>query len=488
MDATTTFEAWALPNPVRDALQKSGIVTPTHIQSQSIDTALAGKDFIAHAISGTGKTLAFCLPLISLLDRDENRDKVGLVLAPTEGGVQEINDAIKKLTSKMTGRWKPVLVTEGTNVGQQEEGLRKRPRMIVATPDRLINHINSGIAKLDQVKFVVVDNADYFITAGQSELINTILDVIPNERQTMIFTGVPMQELNPITDKMNNHPTHLEGGEAFIPALSIPVEQQNNQDEELGRFDAVIKGLETHEGPIIALSRTKFRARKLAQRLNKAGFPTDCIHNERSNYQKQQIAELFNKNELRVVIITDTAIGDVEIAHTNHVVNFDIPSESTAPLFTEKASESGTLLWYTPVNDEEWLEMKQAILEAGKARIEEIKKQKALARENGELPERPRKKKPGKFPAKKFAKPQQQAHVDEDRQPNFGSDDDDDSQIFFQPSVEEQLNQLDSIIARKVRPSGGHQGNNNNGPRRKKQRPFNGNNRGGRGGGSNFNA
>lgn len=440
MDATTSFETWALPNPVKDALSKQGIVTPSKIQELVIPMALEGKDLLGHAINGTGKTLAFCLPLISLLDKDENRDKIGLVLAPTEDAALQVNDVIKKLTSKMTGRWKPVLVVDEKNIGAQEEGLRRRPRMIVATPDRLISHINSGIAKLDNVKFVVLEDADQ-IMAEHNDCIEDILGVIPSERQTMLFAGNIEKSLEELANKYLQSPERVEVTEASIPETVAPA---SSNDDEPGRFDALVKQIEATEGGIIAFSRTKFRGRRLAQRLNKAGYPTDCLHSDRSNNQKQNSVNLFVEGQTRILICTDVVLGDVEIPEVKNLVNFDI--QTMAEGFSSKATNVDALDWVKLETAQEWIELQAAIASAGKERIEEIKKQKAIARENGDLPERPRKKKGNKPQNKKKPRPS----FNEDRQPNFDHLDDD-SQIFFQPSVEEQLNQLDSIVKRKVK-------------------------------------
>ncbi|PIP88545.1 MAG: hypothetical protein COW79_16300, partial [Bdellovibrionales bacterium CG22_combo_CG10-13_8_21_14_all_38_13] len=184
MDAVTTFETWSIPSPVRDSLSKQGIVTPTQIQQLTLDHSLAGSDLIGLASSGTGKTLGYSLSLISLLDKNENKDKSGLIIAPCEETATQVHNVIKKLTSKMTGRWKPVLAidSEMADIGLQESNLRKRPRIIVATPKRLEAHINSGIAKLENVKFLVMEDTDRIYDLGLSDSIDSIVQALPTER------------------------------------------------------------------------------------------------------------------------------------------------------------------------------------------------------------------------------------------------------------------------------------------------------------------
>lgn len=488
MDATTTFETWALPNPVRDALTKQGIVTPTQIQAQTIPAALEGKDLLALASNGTGKTLGYCLSLVSLLDKAENRDKVGLVIAPCESSATQVHDIIKKLTSKMTGRWKPVLAIDTSDIGMQEENLRKRPRMIVATPERLLGHINNGIAKLENVKFVVMEEADRLLKMGHADSLNSIIDALPSERQTMIFTSSIEKDVQAISDKYSQSPHCIESGKPHIPETVAPVNTQ--EKEETGRFDALIKGIEEHEGTIIVFCRTKFRARRLAQRLFKAGHPTDCIHSDRSQNQKQNTIKAFMEGQFRVLVATDIAIGTIELEQINHLVNFDVqefPAEYNA-LVTNKET---MLAWVAPENTEQWQTLQKLLAEAASLRVAEIQKQKAIARENGELPEHPRKKKPiNKAPARNKSRaplpPRQQNFEANGNSAPSGQTVDEDSQVFFQPSVEEQLNQLDTLVKRKVRPSGNQDNYGNSAPRRgnnNRKKP-NSNNRGGRGSGS----
>ncbi|MBH49119.1 MAG: hypothetical protein CME71_13205 [Halobacteriovorax sp.] len=481
MDATTTFEAWAIPNPVRDALSKQGIVTPTKIQAETIAAALEGQDLLGHASNGTGKTLGYCLSLVSLLDRAENRDKMGLVLAPCEESATQVHDIIKKLTSKMTGRWKPVLAIDSTDIGFQEESLRKRPRMIVATPERILSHINSGIAKLDNVKFVVMEEADRILKLGHADSLNSIIDAIPSERQTMIFTSTIENDVEAISTKFSKDPKKLDAGKAFIPETVAPANNQEN--EEVGRFDALLKGLEEHTGTTIVFCRTKFRARRLAQRLFKANHPTDCIHSDRSQNQKNNTIKAFSEGQFRVLVATDIAIGTIELENITHLVNYDV-QEFPPEYMQLVANKDDTLAWVNPESSEQWQELQKILSAAAAERVAEIQKQKAIARENGELPERPRKKKSAR-PAPKHKKrapiSAPRGEVNGNAAP-MNNEVDEDSQIFFQPSVEEQLNQLDSMMRKKVRP----QSNGNSAPRRgnnTRKKPNSGN-RGNRGNGN----
>ncbi len=494
MDALT-FEAWPLPNPVRDALSRQGIVTPSEIQKQAIPLLLAGKDILGLVQNGCGKRLAFCLPLISLLDQEENRDKVGLILAPTPQLATQIAEVIKRLTAKMTGRWKPVLVIDEANAGFQEENLRKRPRLIVATPKRLSDHLASGIARLDNVKFVIMEEADQLLDQG--EALGEIFSHIPPQRQTMLFCSNPSKDIKTFSEVFLQNPIQLEIAPQKLPELA-PI--SNQDQDESGKFDALLKEIEKRPGNIIVFSRTKFRARRLAQRLFKSGHPTDCIHSDRSMNQKQNTVKAFQEGQFRVLVATDIAIGSIEIPNVAHVINYDIQTLPGA--LNERAdSAQGQLFCLTPKDDGDWLEVQKILAEGGQARSLEIQKQKAQARENGEPSEFSRKKKLKNNHNKKKPRHERPLPSAPASTPNYG-DEDDDSQIFFQPSVEEQLNQLDTIIKRKVRNqdpelqrqiqharaaekreySGDNRSSVPNGNRRKK-RP-NGPNRGNRGNGN----
>lgn len=451
MDAAPTFEAWSIPSPVKDSLSKQGIVTPTQIQRLTLEQSLAGNDLIGLASTGSGKTLAYSLSLISLLDKDENKDNSGLVIAPCEQTATQVHSIIKKLTSKMTGRWKPVLAIDGesADIGLQESNLRKRPRIIVATPKRLEAHINNGIAKLDSVKFLVMEDTDQIYNLGFSDSIESILKSIPSERQTMIFTSSLENEVSDMTKKLTNEATTIEAGKEPIPEVLT-----TNEKEEPGRFDALLSGLEQHTGTTIVFCRTKFRARRLAQRLFKAGHPTDCIHSDRSQNQKNNTIKALLEGQFRVLVATDIAIGTVELESITHLVNFDV-QEFPAEYLELVTNKDNVLAWVNPETSEQWKSLQKIIAAAASERVAEIQKQKAIARENGELPVRPRAKKKSARPNPKHKqRPQSPSNTIEvnGNAAAAAYDDEDDSQIFFQPSVEEQLNQLDTIIKQKVRP------------------------------------
>lgn len=484
MDAVTTFETWSIPSPVRDSLSKQGIVTPTQIQQLTLDHSLAGSDLIGLASSGTGKTLGYSLSLISLLDKNENKDKSGLIIAPCEETATQVHNVIKKLTSKMTGRWKPVLAidSEMTDIGLQESNLRKRPRIIVATPKRLEAHIKSGIAKLENVKFLVMEDTDRIYDLGLSDSIDSIVQALPTERQTMIFTSNLENDVNDISKALTTDAKMIEAGNQPIPEVVATTEK-----EEPGRFDALLKGLEAHTGTTIVFCRTKFRARRLAQRLFKAGHPTDCIHSDRSQNQKNNTIKALGEGQFRVLVATDIAIGSVELESITHLVNFDV-QEFPSEYLELVSNKDDVLAWVNPETSEQWLALQKVIAAAAAERVAEIQKQKAIARENGELPQRPKpKKKQARPQAKHKPRPQnvqtQSGEVNGNAMPAV-YDEDEDSQIFFQPSVEEQLNQLDTIIKQKVRPkTNAAYGNVNHKRTNHKKRP-NTANRGPRGNGN----
>ena len=484
MDAVTTFETWSIPSPVRDSLSKQGIVTPTQIQQLTLDHSLAGSDLIGLASSGTGKTLGYSVSLISLLDKNENKDKSGLIIAPCEETATQVHNVIKKLTSKMTGRWKPVLAidSEMADIGLQESNLRKRPRIIVATPKRLEAHINSGIAKLENVKFLVMEDTDRIYDLGLSDSIDSIVQALPTERQTMIFTSNLENDVNDISKKLTIDAKTIEAGNQPIPEVVATTEK-----EEPGRFDALLKGLEAHTGTTIVFCRTKFRARRLAQRLFKAGHPTDCIHSDRSQNQKNNTIKALGEGQFRVLVATDIAIGSVELESITHLVNFDV-QEFPREYLELVSNKDDVLAWVNPETSEQWIALQKVIAVAAAERVAEIQKQKAIARENGELPQRPKPKKKQARPQAKH-KPRQQNVQTQSGEVNGNAmpaayDEDEDSQIFFQPSVEEQLNQLDTIIKQKVRPkTNAAYGNVNHKRTNHKKRPNTGS-RGPRGNGN----
>jgi superfamily II DNA/RNA helicase len=358
MDALTSFDSLELPIPIKKALAHSNISVPTEIQAQAIPHAMLGKDIIGLAQTGTGKTLAFCLPLVTLMDRNGDNNDCALILAPTREIAIQVTEVLKHLTSKMTGRWHPVLVIGGVGMQPQIDGLKKHPRFIVATPGRLVDHMREGHAVLDNVKFLVLDEADRMLDMGFAPQLNEVLRGLPRERQTMLFSATFPNEIADISKKYLKDPVRVEVG----PGHSTPIEtikQETREMEEEDKFGVLMELINGCEGTMIVFTRTKYRTEKLARQLDKNGISAGRLHGDRSQSQRQTTLKAFKDGEIRILVATDIAARGIDVPEVGHVINYDIPHVPEEYIHrigrTGRAGASGhAIAFLTPEVREEW--------------------------------------------------------------------------------------------------------------------------------------
>ncbi len=358
MDALTDFTALELPIPVKKALAHQNITTPTPIQAEAIPHAMAGKDVVGLAQTGTGKTLAFCLPLVTALDKEEFKDASALILAPTREIAIQVTEVIKHLTAKMTGRWHPVLVIGGVGMQPQIDGLKKQPRFIIATPGRLVDHMREGHAQLDHVKFLVLDEADRMLDMGFAPQLNEVLRGLPSERQTLLFSATFPNEIADISRKYLRDPVRVEVG----PGHSRPVDSVTQVTKEMNEDDklpTLLEALNERQGTVLVFVRTKHRADRISRQLEKHGHAAGRIHGDRSQAQRQAALSAFREGKMRILVATDIAARGIDVPDVGHVINYDIPNVPEEYIHrigrTGRAGATGQALSFlTPEVREEW--------------------------------------------------------------------------------------------------------------------------------------
>ncbi len=490
MSTQASFESFSLPPKILEALKISHINVPSALQGLSIPTLMAGNDFIAMAKSGTGRTLAFCLPLMGLIDKVREEDFCALVLTPHRDSAIQINDVLNFLSVELDLP-RPVLVMGGSASHYQIEGLKSSPKFIVATPGRLVDLMLDGHTQLDRVKFVVVDEADKMIDMGFAPQLNEILKGLPVERQSVLFTTDFTEEVSTLCEKYLKNPTRVEiKSDDLIPASSV--EKITLELEEPQKFEKLLEILAENEGPAIVFTRTKYRAERLARQLEKKDMAVGRIHPDRSLTQRQATLKAFRENEFRILVATDIAARGIDVAHVALVINFDIPNVPEDFLLrlgrTGRDGVSGKAFSFvSPEVREEW----RAILRLIDPELYEKtphvpnapRPEKPQAAERTEKPERSERAERGPRQEKPKRAPQQQAR---ESQPEASHErpakswDEEDDAYFPQPSLEEQMNRIDSAssVRRHARPQNQSNGNGN-GRSHNNNRPSSSNNRNG---------
>lgn len=292
---------------------------PTPIQHQCIPTALAGKDIVGIAQTGTGKTLAFGIPMLqNLLAIDSGR---GLILLPTRELAIQVNEVLLKIGQQFGLR--TAVFIGGAPIYQQLKALRQKPHIIVSTPGRLIDHLQQKNLTLNDMKIVVLDEADRMFDIGFMPQIKQILSACPAERQTLMFSATMPKAIADIAERFMKSPWRIEVAPAGTPAAQV--EQEIYVINKDIRAQLLEKILEENSGTVLIFSRTKRGAKKIAMQVRDMGHTAVEIHSNRSLSQRQAALSGFKTGKYRVLVATDIAARGIDVAGISVVINYDLP-------------------------------------------------------------------------------------------------------------------------------------------------------------------
>lgn len=323
MNNLNTFADFGLEPKVLQAITELGFEEATPIQAKSIPIALTGRDMIGQAQTGTGKTAAFGLPLINRISKDEDRI-VALIMTPTRELAIQVAEEIGKLARFKGTRSLPIY--GGQDIVRQIRALKRKPQIIIGTPGRLLDHINRKTIKLDDVKTVVLDEADEMLDMGFMDDIQSILKLVPEERQTMLFSATMPSNIQKLAQQFLKNPEHV----SVIPKqVSAPlIDQAYIEVHERQKFDALTRLLDM-ESPELAIvfGRTKRRVDELAEALQKRGYSADGLHGDLSQHQRDNVMRKFRDGSIDVLVATDVAARGLDVSGVSHVVNFDLPQD-----------------------------------------------------------------------------------------------------------------------------------------------------------------
>lgn len=319
----TTFNDFNLEPKVLKAVTELGFEEPTPIQMKAIPIAMSGQDLIGQAQTGTGKTAAFGIPLINKIQVSEGRIEA-LILAPTRELAIQVSEEIGKLARYKGVRSLPIY--GGQEIGRQIRALKKHPHIIIGTPGRLLDHINRKTIKLDEVKTVILDEADEMLDMGFLEDIQSILKMVPTERQTMLFSATMPPNIQKLAQQFLKNPEHV----SVVPKqVTVPlISQSYFEVHERQKFEALSRLLDM-ESPELAIifGRTKRRVDELAEALQKRGYSADGLHGDLSQNQRDAVMRKFRDGSIDVLVATDVAARGLDVSGVSHVINFDLPQD-----------------------------------------------------------------------------------------------------------------------------------------------------------------
>ncbi len=314
-----SFDGLGIAPKFLETLKHLGFTIPTPIQSQAIPVAIEGKDIVGIAQTGTGKTLAFGVPMIQLLEqRPASR---GLVILPTRELALQVDRALGRM-----GRIRTAVLIGGSSMRFQMQDLAKNPRVIVATPGRLIDHLKQKTLTLRAVEIVVLDEADRMLDMGFAPQINEIFRALPKERQMMLFSATMPPEIMKIASSYMRLPVRVEIAPTGTTAEGVTQELFIVQRTQ--KYALLLKLLESYRGSTLVFSRTKYGATKILRQLKANGVNAAEIHSNRSLSQRKEALDGFRTGRYRVLIATDIASRGIDVRGIELVVNFDLPSTS----------------------------------------------------------------------------------------------------------------------------------------------------------------
>lgn len=316
----TTFASFDLPAFLHDSLVRMNIKTPTPIQEKAIPPGLEGSDILASAQTGTGKTIAYLIPLMTNLLK--NPLSSALILAPTRELAAQIQQAIHALFGKKMSL-NTALVIGGESMGKQLSALKRIPRLVIGTPGRINDHLQRKTLKLHETRFLVLDEVDRMLDMGFSEDLKKIVHHLPKERQTFMFSATMPPSIKTLSLTYLTNPQHISVGSTTAPSLQV--KQETLQIAAADKFSSLVKALNDREGSIIIFVKTKHGADHLAKKLSHQNHPAAAIHGDLKQRKREQVLRNFRDLKHRIVVATDLAARGLDIPHIKHVINYDLP-------------------------------------------------------------------------------------------------------------------------------------------------------------------
>ena len=318
---SSSFKDMGVNAALLKILDQRGINIPTPIQHQAIPLAIEGKDLIGIAQTGTGKTFAFGLPMLQRLAEGKKR---GLILLPTRELAYQVEEALKPFASALGIR--TAVFVGGAPIGLQRKMLKQNPRVLIATPGRLNDHLDKRTVSLKEVEILVLDEADRMLDMGFKPQINKILSQVPKQRQTLLFSATMPQEIFALAKNEMHMPLRIEVAPEGTAAAKV--EQELIIVRQQDKKNLLFTLLQEHPGKVLVFSRTKHGAKKITRILNDKRVHAAEIHANRSLAQRRAALDGFKKGKVRVLVATDIASRGIDVSDIRLVLYYDLPDDA----------------------------------------------------------------------------------------------------------------------------------------------------------------
>ena len=340
----STFEELGLEPRLLEAVRRRGYERPTAIQRRAIPPALAGRDVLGSAQTGTGKTAAFTLPMLQRFSDDEHGTLRGLIVTPTRELARQVEDAVGEYGATMS--IEPMVVHGGVPIGPQIEGLEWGCDVLVATPGRLLDHCRRGTVDLSQVQVLVLDEADRMLDMGFIDDVRKIVAQTPDDRQTLLFSATMPNAIKSLAHQIMEDRVEVEVG---LEKAAEGIREVIHPVDRVAKHELLLHLLENGmEGQVLVFARTRDTTQYLSDYLERKGVSADALHGGRSQEQRQRSLQAFRDGETRALVATNVAARGLDIRGIRHVVNFDAPRDPRDYVHrvgrTARANETGDAL------------------------------------------------------------------------------------------------------------------------------------------------
>ena len=355
-----TFHSLGLSTEILKGVLDTGYASPTPIQQEAIPVAISGRDLIGCAQTGTGKTAAFVLPMLDRLAMRKNRPSGrrirALVVTPTRELAIQVEDSVRTY-GKFTGL-RSVAIYGGVAMGPQFDKLRRGVDVVVATPGRVLDHMERGSVDLSSVEVLILDEADRMLDMGFIRDIRKIVAEVPAKRQTMLFSATMPGAIKQLARQILTNPVMVEVGQSTNPAESVLQRVCNvRQDQKMDLLLEVLGGDGIEN--VLVFSRTKHRADRIVRKLGQKGHNAAVIHSNRSQGQRQRALDSFRAGRVRILVATDIAARGIDVDLISHVINYDTPNQAEDYIHrigrTGRAQASGEAITFVAQDEESYI-------------------------------------------------------------------------------------------------------------------------------------
>jgi superfamily II DNA/RNA helicase len=319
----TTFQDFALPEALQHKLDALGFDKPTPVQERAIPAALEHRDILGSAQTGTGKTAAFSIPLLTKIMN--HADVYGIIVTPTRELALQVDEQIRAFLSAKS-KIRSVVLIGGASIERQVQALGKRPKIVVGTPGRIIDHLERKSLDLSGFNYVVLDETDRMLDMGFSAPIAEIFSHVSKERQTLLFSATLPKNIQKISAQYLQNPVRIEMGQ--VNSVGDNIVQSTQFVSKDGKFEMLVDALREHDQSAIVFMNSKFATEKMAKRLKSAGITAEAIHGDLRQSKRERVISNLRDNKFRVLVATDVAARGIDVPHIHQVINFDLPRQT----------------------------------------------------------------------------------------------------------------------------------------------------------------